>query len=427
MASTAGLVARFTAAGVAVLLALAALIALAARDAGTEQATEAAGQVTWVTAKGVVEPRMDAKVIAGDPLALAEFHEAMQEYVLQGSLVRIKLWDADGTVVYSDEQRLRGQRYPLDASKLEALRQQHTASEVSDLGKPENQYEIGHGKLLEVYVGVRATTGQPLLFEAYFRYDAVTEAGLTAWRTFAPIALGSLLVLQLVQIPLALSLARRLRREQGERESLLRHAVEASDAERRRIAGELHDGVVQELTGVTYALDAARLGQPGDAQRAEVIAAAASSLRTSIGSLRSLLVDIYPPNLAEEGLPSALAELASGLEHAGIQVDLDADGTEALPAVTAGLLFRAAQESVRNIAAHSGAGHVEITVTASNGLARLVIDDDGCGFDEGELGSRGGHFGLRALSDLLVKAGGRLVVRSAPGAGTRVEAEVPVG
>jgi two-component system, NarL family, sensor kinase len=429
MASTAGLVARFTAAGVVVLLALAALIALAARDAGTEQATESAGQVTWVTAKGVVEPRMDAAVIAGDPIATAEFHEAMREYVLQGSLVRIKLWDADGRVVYSDEPRLRGQRYPLSADEEEALREQHTASQVSDLTKPENQFEVGYGKLLEVYVGVRATTGQPLLFEAYFRYDAVNDAGLTAWRTFAPIALGSLLVLQLVQIPLAFSLARRLKREQRERESLLQHAVDASDAERRRIAGELHDGVVQELTGVTYALDAARLGQPDEARRAEVIAAAANSLRNSIGSLRSLLVDIYPPNLAEEGLPSALAELASGLEHAGIQVELDADGTEVLPTVTAGLLFRAAQESVRNVAAHSGAGRVEIRVMATDGLARLVVDDDGCGFDEGELGKRaaGGHFGLRALSDLLVKAGGRLVVRSAPGSGTRVEAEVPIG
>ncbi|HEU5472483.1 MAG TPA: ATP-binding protein [Actinophytocola sp.] len=428
MASTAGLVARFTAAGVIVLLALAALIGLTAREAGIEQATEAAGQVAWVTARGVIEPRLDGAVIAGDPAALTAFDAAMRQYVLQGSLVRIKLWDTDGRVIYSDEPRLQGGVYPLDAVEMEALRQQRTASAVSDLTMPENRYETQHGKLLEVYVGVRAVTGQPLLFESYFRYDAVNEAGRAVWRRFAPVALGALLVLQLVQIPLAASLARRVRRQQRERETLLRHAVDASDAERRRIAGELHDGVVQQLTGITYALDAARLGRPDEARRAEVITQAATDLRAGVGALRSLLVDIYPPNLAEEGLASALAELASGLERTGIRVRLNTNGAADLPPVTAGLLFRAAQEALRNVAQHSDAGQVEITVVERDGQARLTVDDDGRGFDSERIGrpAEGGHFGLRALSDLIAGARGRLIVRSAPGAGTRVEAEVPM-
>jgi signal transduction histidine kinase len=349
--------------------------------------------------------------------------------VLLGSLVRVKLWDADGKVIYSDEPRLQGHTYGLDPGELEALRQQRTASDISRLDKPENQFEGGYGKLLEIYVGIRAPTGQPLLFESYFRYDAVNEAGLAVWRRFAPIALGALVMLQLVQIPLAASLARRVRRQQRERESLLQHAVDASNAERRRIAGELHDGVVQQLTGVTYALDASRLGNPSDAERVTVISTAAATVRDSIGALRSLLVDIYPPNLAEEGLPSALAELASTLERNGIRVELDTDGTGGLPTVTAGLLFRSAQEAVRNIAEHSQAHNVEITCAARDGRAMLTIDDDGVGFDHGELGEQtsGGHFGLRALSDLIADAGGRLEVRSAPGAGTKVEVEVPIG
>lgn len=427
--STRMLVARFTAPGVVVLLALAALIALAARQAGTEQATEAASQVAWVTAKGVAEPRIDAALLAGDPAALAEFHKAMRTFVLQGSLVRIKIWDIDGRVIYSDEPRLQGKAYPLDPGEVQALLQQRTDSDVSDLTKPENQFEGGYGKLLEVYVGVRASTGQLLLFESYFRYDAVNDAGLQVWRRFAPIALGALLVLQLVQIPLAASLARRVRRQQRERESLLQHAVDASNAERRRIAGELHDGVVQQLTGVTYALDAARLGNPDENQRAAVITKAAGDIRDSIGALRTLLVDIYPPNLAEEGLPSALAELASSLERTGIEVELDTEICTDLPPVTAGLLFRTAQEALRNVAEHSQARRVEIILETGNGHARLSIDDDGRGFDHDQLGEQasGGHFGLRALSDLLADAGGTLAVRSAPGAGTKVEAEVPIG
>ncbi|MEV6490431.1 histidine kinase [Actinoplanes sp. NPDC051633] len=428
MTSTVGLVARFTAVGVAVLAGLAALLALAARQAGIEQATESASEVAWVTAKGVVEPRLDAAVIAGDPAAAAGFDRAMRQYVLHGSLVRVKLWDDTGRILYSDQPGLAGTSWELEEEELAALRAQQIDSEVSDLSRPENRFERPWGKLLEVYVGVRAATGKLLLFEVYFRYDAVDQAGRAAWRQFAPIAVGALLALQLVQIPLAWSLARRVQRQQRDREALLRHAVDASDAERRRIAGELHDGVVQQLTGVTYALDAARLGNPDEAQRGEVITRAAADLRAGIGALRSLLVDIYPPNLAEEGLGSALAELAVALERTGVRVNLDVRDAERLTPVAAGLLFRTAQEAIRNIGTHSGAEQVDIELVEEGEMVRLVIDDDGRGFDGDVFAERaeGGHFGLRALSDLIAGAHGRLVVRSAPAAGTRVEAEVPV-
>ncbi|HEY0803726.1 MAG TPA: histidine kinase, partial [Pseudonocardiaceae bacterium] len=216
--------------------------------------------------------------------------------------------------------------------------------------------------------------------------------------------------------------------QRAERERLLRHAVDASDAERRRIAGQLHDGVVQELTGLTYAMDAARLGQPDEVQRAELISTTATGLRSSIGSLRSLLVDIYPPNLAEEGLASALADLADSLERKGIDVRLDTEGADGLSPAASALLFRAAQEVVRNVITHSGARVTTISVVRRGELAALVIDDDGRGFDTVELDERAGdgHFGLRSIGDLLARAGGGLLVRAAPGQGTRAEAEVPV-
>jgi signal transduction histidine kinase len=427
--STAVLLIRFTAPGLLVLLALAALIAVAARRAGTDRAVESAGQVARVTAKGVVEPRLSPALLSGDRAARDEFDTAMHRYVLQGSLVRVKLWDEHGRVVYSDEPRLVGGRFPLGPDEQLALREQGSDSEVSDLSAAENRFEVPHRKLLESYVGVRATDGRPMLFEAYFRYDAVSEAGAQAWRTFAPPSLGALLVLQLVQIPLAWSLARRVQRQQQERERLLRHAVDSSEVERRRIAGQLHDGVVQELSGTAYALDAARLGGADDAARLEVITAGAAQLRHSIGALRSLLVDIYPPNLAEEGLPAALADLAAGLERTGMTVTLAATGTENLPPTTAAILFRVAQESLRNVAAHSGARRVEITAARTGTRATLVIDDDGRGFDGEELGDRftAGHLGLRSLGDLLADAGGTLSVRSAPGQGTRVEVALATG
>jgi two-component system, NarL family, sensor kinase len=426
--STVGPVLRFMAAGAVVLVSLAGLLAFIARQAGTDEAVRSAAQTTAVTARGVVEPRLDAAVISRDPAALAAFDAAMRRYVLQGSLVRVKLWNSDDTVIYSDEPRLIGQSFSLNGAERVALNDQGSASEVSDLSRPENRFETPFGKLLEVYIGVRSASGERLLLETYYRYDAVTSAGEAAWRLFAPPSLGALLVLELVQIPFAWGLARRIRRQQAERESLLRHAVEASDVERRRIAGELHDGVVQELTGMTYALDAARLGQPDEVRRTELITETAARLRTSIGALRSLLMDIYPPNLAEEGLGSALADLTDSLARHGIDVSLDAEGTDRLSPDAAALLFRTAQEAVRNVIAHSGARAATITVAYGDDTATLVIDDDGRGFDDVELDNRStnGHVGLRSIGDLLAKSGGGLSVRAAPGQGTRVEAEVPV-
>ena len=187
---------------------------------------------------------------------------------------------------------------------------------MSDLSKPENHYERSQGKLLEVYLPVETPSGKPLLFEAYYRYSLVSSNGSQLWRSFAPIALGALIALELVQIPLAYSLARRLRQRSEERELLLRQALEASDVERRHIASDLHDGVVQDLPASPTRSSAQTGGRTGDAADPEVIEAPASTVRASIRALRSLVVDIYPPDFGEVTLESALTDLlARTAEH----------------------------------------------------------------------------------------------------------------
>jgi two-component system, NarL family, sensor kinase len=412
------------------LFALVALVVFIVRQAGIVQATESARQETSVTARGVVEPRLDTAVIKGQPAALSAFDHAMHQYVLKGLLVRVKLWDAGGRIIYSDEPRLIGARFQLAPEQVQMLRTDGSSqSEVSDLRRPENVFETPYRKMLEVYVGVTAMNGQRLLFETYYEHRAVTEAGEAAWRRFAGPSLIALVALELAQIPFAWSLARRVQRQQRDRERLRWHAVQASDKERRRIAGELHDGVVQDLTGVNYALDALRLGTPTERERKELIAESASRLRSSIGTLRTLLVDNYPPDLAENGLPSALAGLAARLERAGFDVQLDTEGAQRLPPAVSALLFRAAQEVTRNVAVHSGARGVLIAAGRQDGRATLVVDDDGRGFDGSRLDerARNGHFGLRSIGDLLAASDGKLRVWAAPGQGTRVIVEVPVG
>ena len=426
--SVAALVARFTVAGLLVMALLATVIAIRARDIGTEKAKASAREITTIIAQGIVEPRLTDGVVAGDPEELTGFNDAIRRYVLKDSLVRVKVWNAQGRIVYSDESRLIGQTFALGEDELRAMRTRDTASEVSDLTQNEEASERPFASLLEVYAGVRSISGEPLLFEAYFLYEDVREAGQEQWQSFAPPALAGLLLLQLVQIPFAWSMARRLQRQQQDRHRLLQHAVDASDAARRRIAGDLHDGVVQHLTGLTYTLDAARLQGPNAERDAELVRSTASQLRASTGSLRSLLVDIYPPNLAEEGLPTALTELAEHLQSAGVEVDLDVEQTAQLPLEASSVLFRSAQEVLRNVANHSGATRVQLQATFDGATAALVVDDDGRGFDHAQLRDRmaGGHIGLRSIGDLVADSGGQLDITSAPGRGTRVEVTVPV-
>jgi signal transduction histidine kinase len=423
--SVRGVVTRFALAGLLSLALVSAVTAYASRRFGTQRAIAEAKNVTWVSMKGIIEPVLDDALLDMDRTVLDRIDVAVRQSILRGSLVRVKIWAQDGTILYADEPRLIGQRFELDADKLSVFAGGDGKADVSDLSEPENKYETDNAKLLEVYQRTELPNGTPLLFEAYFRYSGVTAVGRQLWGQFAPIAIGALALLELIQIPLAWSMARRLRTSQRERERLLRHAIDASDAERRRIASDLHDGVVQDLTGVSLGL--AALGKAEQIPHEQVIDAS-SSIRTSIKSLRSLLVEIYPPNLQEEGLESAIGDLLGRLGARGIATRLDVDLDDlALDLDTSSLLYRTAQEALRNVVAHSGAQNVRVELTAGGGNVHLIVDDDGRGFSDEVHADRTarGHVGLRSLAGLVADLGGTLTVRSSPGEGTRIEVEMP--
>jgi signal transduction histidine kinase len=200
--------------------------------------------------------------------------------------------------------------------------------------------------------------------------------------------------------------------------------------ERRRIARYLHDGAVQNLAGVSYSLSAAADAiAKGDSDSAiQTVQSAASDTRRSIRELRTLLVDIYPPNLGRAGLAAALADLVASLPADRLNIQLDVQSDLHLPAHAEPLLYRVAQEALRNVIAHAEARHVRVEAGHLNGKAFLCVQDDGRGFAPGDDdgGERRRHFGLRILQDLASDADGELAVQSQPGAGTRVRIEVPV-
>ncbi len=420
-------------AGLVAVLIVGFATAIASRRIGEREAIVDARTTALVRAQGVVEPAVTDGLLTRDPAAVAKavakVKAVVESAVIDKSLVRVKIWTRAGVIVYSDEPRLEGLRYQLGADEIAAIDAGRIEADVSDLTAPENRFERSQGKLLEVYLPIRTPNGQRLLFEAYFRYEAVSAAGARIWRSFAPISLGALIVLELIQVPFAWSLARRLRQRQREREALLRQALDASDLERRRIAADLHDGVVQDLTGVAYALTGAARQPNLPTETARELERSATGVRTGVKALRSLLVEIYPPNLAEIGLASALTDLVARAELRDLTATLDtAHLREPLPGPIAALLYRCAQEGLRNVFSHSRARSVVVRVATEQTRAVLDVRDDGVGFDVGRVGSNvaRGHFGLQGVHDLVRAAGGTTAVRSSPGNGTELHVEVPL-
>lgn len=423
------LILRYAVTGLVTLIAVSVVTAWVSRRLGTEDAIEDARRVTTIAATAAVEPILTDDLLAMDPDAIARIDRVVRDQVMRGSLVRVKIWSRDGTIVYSDEGRLIGEQFELGEESLEALSlpqgEAESEAEISDLSKPENRFEEPAAKLLEVYLPVYTTTGTPVLFEAYFLYEGVAEAGRRAWLRFAPVTLGSLVFLELLQVPLVLSLAKRLRRTQEQREHLLERSIEAADAERRRIASDLHDGVVQDLAGVTFSLAAAARRLDGTA--ATEVGQAGDQVRDAIRSLRSLLVEIYPPNLTEEGLEAALSDLMARLDPRGIEATLTIDTAVAdLSVDRTQLVYRAVQEALRNVVKHAQATRVGVTVTNGDDDGVVVrVVDDGQGFDPASVPQRDGHLGLRALAGMAATLGGTLFVDAMPGTGTEVRLEVP--
>jgi signal transduction histidine kinase len=424
--SVSAAVGRFALAGIVAvgLVGLASFLLM--RNIGNDEATNNASEVTRLIGEGVVQPNLTDALLNGEPDAVARFDRLIRDSVLTQPIVRVKLWDENGKIVYSDEPRLIGQSFELGAAELRTLHNGAPDAEVSDLSEPENQYERDQGKLLEAYTQVRAPNGQPLLFETYQQYSSVTSSGRSLWLAFLPALILALVLLELVQLPLATSLARRVRGAHRERLRLLERAVDASDRERRRIAGDLHDGAVQDLAGVALSLEAAsRRLRDSDPSAADALRRGAEQTRGSVKSLRSLLVEIYPPSLQRAGLRAALEDLLAPLRARGIETDLEMEADLDLGIQREALCFRVAQEAVRNALKHAAATRVEIALGRTEEGVELRIADDGKGFAGTADAGEPGHIGTDLLGDLAEEVGGELAIDSSPGEGTVVRLVLP--
>jgi signal transduction histidine kinase len=209
-----------------------------------------------------------------------------------------------------------------------------------------------------------------------------------------------------------------LRARLSELRSSRSRMVEATDAERRRLERNLHDGTQQRLVSISMALALAESKLASDPDRARgILEEARVGLATALQELRELSQGIHPAVLTERGLEPALQEL---VYLAPMPIELDVLGDERLPEPVEAAAYYVVAEALANVAKYASAQAVSITVQRRNGFAVVEVADDGQGGADPAGGS-----GLRGLADRVEALGGTLVLESPPGLGTRLRAEIP--
>jgi PAS domain S-box-containing protein len=209
-------------------------------------------------------------------------------------------------------------------------------------------------------------------------------------------------------------------------QALSRRLVHVQEMERRYIARELHDETGQALIGLTFALE--NLKQ--DANDSQAVAASVDLLDHLISNiltnLHQLAVDLRPTVLDHLGLMPAIRQYANGIsEKYGIVVHLEVpELPNRLPSEMETTIFRITQEALTNVVRHANATRADIQVEVLKGKIQVIFMDNGSGFnlDEALSKERLGLFGMSERAEML---GGRLVVDSAPGQGTRISLEIP--
>jgi signal transduction histidine kinase len=196
-----------------------------------------------------------------------------------------------------------------------------------------------------------------------------------------------------------------------------RRILEARDEERRRLERRLHEGAEARLAELAVTLRRGRRSASGQQTR-EQLARAEDQLSQTLEELRRLAHGLHPRVLAEHGLQGALAALASDVP---LPVDVRVT-TDQLPTQTAVVAYFVCAEALANVVKHAAAAHVTVAVTTGDGRLSVEIADDGIGEADPARGS-----GLRGLADRVETFGGTLRVASAPGRGTRLVAEIPLG
>ncbi|HWR54797.1 MAG TPA: sensor histidine kinase [Bryobacteraceae bacterium] len=247
--------------------------------------------------------------------------------------------------------------------------------------------------------------------------DLVRNSGFVA-----ATSVGLALLCAVLTVTMALGLVRTLERQATELSRVSWHLLENQETVARRFSHELHDELGQSLTAVKANLAALEARPDGTADR---LGDSIQLVNEAIQNVRELSHLLHPTILDDFGLDAALRWLSDGFtDRTGISVEYDSDAPGRFPEEIETHLFRICQESLTNVARHSGATRVRISLRSSGQRVRLTVEDNGRG-----LPARGmpqGGVGLTGMRARARSTGGELALRSTPGRGLTVEAALPV-
>jgi two-component system NarL family sensor kinase len=416
-------VARFVLTGLLTVALVAVPSTLLMQYIARAHTLESLETTTSLMADDMIAPLIDAAFLAGDPTALAVVDQVARGRIAGGSVRRITIWDGSGRVLYSDAGDLVGRRFADHEWTDQLLAEWQPIAVIEEHGDEGTDYEFREGEYVEVYAPFHAATGRPLVFEAYYPVAVVHRQQRELLLRLLPVGVGTLLVFQLAQLPPAARLARRVQNLQRSRARLVRQAAAASDLERRRIARDLHDDVIQGLAGLSYELES--LSDRADPGQRDDLARAGRVLRSSVAGLRGMLTEIYPTDLDGLGLPGAVERLAERLRDKGVEVRTDVADDLPLGRSTATLAYRVVREALGNALKYADPRVVTVRAAVSGAELSVEVADDGSGFDPGVQPLRG-HIGLQLIRDSVRELGGTVRVESARGAGTRLTATIPL-
>lgn len=411
--------------GLAVLAVISVGAAVASREIARRQALGDAEVATSRVAELIIVPLL-GDVLAGDGRQREELDLLVDARIAAGPIQRVHVWRGDGTILYSDDDAAIGDRMTPPREVLAAIDRGTTSS---DIGTAETTGSTAADeRLIEVYVPMAVPGQQPLALEVYYNAERVEAAVAGAGRLLLALTVPPLVLLQLVQLPIVLSLVRRISRQETERTLVLERALSASDRERCKIATELREGVVPDLTAVGHTLaglapEVSRSGRPAAAM-------ASASIRAAVESLHRLVVDVYPPDLTGSDLTQAVEDLADRTRAAGIDVTVRVRPLPALDSQTTSVLYRIVREAL-HAARRSAAASVRIelgpaTSASDLDLIRLQVTDDGVRQSADAVGpGQDGQPDLQTLRDQVGGLDGWLTVRPAPRGGTVVDVMMP--
>jgi signal transduction histidine kinase len=353
-------------------------------------------------------------------------------------VLSIKVWRQDGTIVYSDHSELIGKHFPLN-KPMRAAWSGYVQAELNDLSDDENEDERQLGvPLLEVYTPVRATGTNRVIAVAEFYLAAseleidLNKARRRSWYVIC-IVTGAMMILLLAVVK---SMEGRggsppMLNDTLNLNDVHTRSVETNELFLRRVGMELHDGPAQLIGLALLRLDALR---PDKANRSSATSVAEydriqNALRESLTEIRNISAGLALPEL--EGVSPAEALQLAARNHerrTGTAVACEfGDLPAALPTPMVNCLYRFAQEGLNNAYRHARGIGQTLRGTCVDGVIQVEVSDQGPGFDpEKNAMPTSYRLGLRGMRDRITTLGGRLLIDSKPGGGTRLTASFAV-